>query len=156
MTRQECQEDCHRPIRAARAGDREEWLRMRLALWPDWPAGRHLREMEGCLAGGLSSAAFVLVRTKGLGGFVEAAVHPYEEDCETRPVGYLEALYVDPDLRRKGVARRLVARAEAWARERGCEEMASDAEIPNEVGIRAHKAMGYEETSRVVKFRKTL
>lgn len=58
--------------------------------------------------------------------------------------------------RRGPGARALVAAAEAWARSRGCREMASDAEITNELSHRAHGALGYQETGRLVVFRKDL
>lgn len=49
------------------------------------------------------------------------------------PVGYVEAWYVDPDVRRTGYGRALLAAAEAWALRRGCREMASDAQLGNAV-----------------------
>ena len=36
------------------------------------------------------------------------------------------------------------------------QEIASDAEIENEISIRAHKAIGYDEEVRIVCFRKGL
>jgi hypothetical protein len=76
------------------------------------------------------------------------------EDCDTRPVGYVEGWFVDPDVRRQGVGRALVAAAEHWAATQGCHEMASDAAITNQVSIDAQKALGFEESSRAVHFRK--
>jgi len=46
--------------------------------------------------------------------------------------------------------------AEAWARSRGCRQMASDAELWNDVSIEAHGAIGYEEAARLVLFKKDL
>jgi aminoglycoside 6'-N-acetyltransferase I len=65
---------------------------------------------------------------------------------------YLEGLYVEPDWRRQGIARRLLRSAEAWGLERGCVEMASDAELQNTPGIAFHAAMGFSEANRVVCF----
>jgi aminoglycoside 6'-N-acetyltransferase I len=70
--------------------------------------------------------------------------------------GVIEGWYVDADVRRRGVGRALVEAAEAWARSRGCRQMASDAELWNEVSHRAHGALGYEETARLVLFKKDL
>jgi aminoglycoside 6'-N-acetyltransferase I len=39
-----------------------------------------------------------------------------------------------------------------WARQRGLNELASDAEIANEESIRAHRALGFRETFRLVHF----
>ena len=63
---------------------------------------------------------------------------------------------VDPDERRRGFGRALLAAAEAWAREQGYLEMASDALIDNVTSHHAHKASGYIEGDRVVGFRKPL
>ena len=46
--------------------------------------------------------------------------------------------------------------AEDRARAEGYTEIASDAELENVVGIAAHLALGYEETDRVVSFRRAL
>jgi aminoglycoside 6'-N-acetyltransferase I len=71
-------------------------------------------------------------------------------------VGYLEGWYVVPEVRRQGIGAQLMAAAEDWARGQGCTEIASDALIDNENSHRAHRALGFEETGRVVNFRKPL
>jgi GNAT superfamily N-acetyltransferase len=94
--------------------------------------------------------------TGGLCGFVEASIRPFAEDCTTRPVGYVEGWFVDPDVRRQGVGRKLVTAVEEWAAAHGCKEMASDADIGNAVSHEAHRAVGFEESGRLVHFRKRL
>ena len=59
-------------------------------------------------------------------------------------------------MRRQGVARRLYAAIGDWAKARGCRELASDALLANESSQRAHRALGFEETERVVYFTKKL
>jgi aminoglycoside 6'-N-acetyltransferase I len=103
------------------------------------------------------AALFVAERPDGsVCGFVEAGTRPYVDGCDTSPVGYIEAWYVDPDMRRSGVGRALLRAAEDWARSRGYAEMGSDALLANEVSHRAHVASGYAEVDRVVQFRKPL
>jgi aminoglycoside 6'-N-acetyltransferase I len=63
---------------------------------------------------------------------------------------------VDPDMRRKGVGAALVRAAEAWAREKGLREFASDTELANTASQRAHVALGFTEVERLVAFRKVL
>lgn len=124
--------------------DRGEWLRLRAALWPD--AGDTTED-----------TVFVAERPDGrLCGFVEASLRSHADGCDLGPIGYVEGWYVDPDARRQGVGRKLVQAAEAWAAERGCREMASDAHLPNTVSHAAHLAIGYEESDRLVHFRKPL
>ena len=58
--------------------------------------------------------------------------------------------------RQLGIGRKLVDSAEEWARQKGCTEMASDAEVDNAVSQQAHTSLGYSETSRLVHLRKEL
>jgi cupin 2 domain-containing protein len=71
-------------------------------------------------------------------------------------IGYLEGWWVDADRRRLGVGRALVRACEDWARAAGCVELASDAKLDNVAGHLAHRAVGFEETERLVAFRKAL
>jgi aminoglycoside 6'-N-acetyltransferase I len=125
---------------------------MRKALWDDCPDEQQEREADGIVASD-TEEVFVAERPEGgLCGFVEASIRPWAIGCTAQPVGYVEGWYVDPDVRRIGVGRALVQAAEAWARSRGCRQMASDAEIGNHVSHRAHDAIGYHEVARLVLF----
>ena len=101
----------------------------------------------------------ILVADSGNGrllGFLEVSIRPFVEDCSSDNVGYLEGWYVDPEYRKMGVGRQLVASAENWALQKGCTEMASDAEIGNQLSLTAHQSLGYRETSRLVHLKKDL
>ncbi len=143
-------------IRKATVEDRPEWLRMRHLLWPKDDIEDLESEMDKILAGS-RTPAFVAVRPDGkLGGFIEAGLRNYAEGCDTSPVGYLEGWFVDVDLRGQGIGGRLVKTAEDWARAQGMKEMGSDTWLDDEVSIKAHKALGYQETERLVTFAKHL
>src|SRR6476469_5570571 len=72
------------------------------------------------------TAVFIAVRPDGSPcGYVEAGARSIADGCSTSPVGYVEAWYVDPDVRREGYGRALLEAAEAWAVEQGYHEMAS-------------------------------
>ena len=115
-------------IRSYGEGDRAEWLRMRCALWDDCPEGQQVKEMEENLPSDVDKV-FVAERPEGgLCGFLEAATRSRANGCDSTPVGYIEGWYVDDDVRRQGVGRALVEAAEAWARSKGCRQMASDAD----------------------------
>ena len=143
-------------VRNVRPEDRAEWLRMRKALWDDCPDDQQEREIDEFRGSTVDRVFFAERPDGGLCGFLEAATRSRANGCETTPVGYLEGWYVDPDVRRQGVGRALIEDAEAWARSKGCRQMASDAELWNTVSHQAHGALGYQETGRVVTFKKDL
>jgi aminoglycoside 6'-N-acetyltransferase I len=144
-------------VRERIPADDPEWLRMRLALWPEGDADDHRRGMAEWM---LEPDHIILVAPRdgghGLCGFAEVGTRKYAEGCETSPVAYLEGWYVDADMRRQGVGAALVAAAEAWARARGLTEFASDALLENDTSHRAHRALGFTEVERIVCFRKPL
>ena len=143
-------------IRPYEPGDWEEWRRMRRALWPDEPTAVEDDDMRAWLTRA-DAAVFVAVRSSGgLNGFAEAATRPYAEGCSTSPVAFLEGWYVDPDARRRGVGRALVAAVEHWARAAGLRELASDALLENVTSHRAHARLGFREVERLVCFYKPL
>lgn len=144
-------------IRQVESRDLGEWLRMRLALWPDHTAEGHRDEMAELTSDDQPFAVFVADRGDGqLGGFLEAGRRAYADGCDTKPVGYIEGWYIDADLRQQGIGRVLVQAAEQWAIAQGCQEMASDCLIDNTISFQAHLAIGYEEVERLVHFRKRL
>lgn len=90
-------------------------------------------------------------------GFIEVALRTdYVNGTDSSPVAFLEGIFVVPEARESGVARRLVAEAEHWARCMGCKELASDARVDNTSSHAMHAALGFVETERVVFFRKVL
>jgi GNAT superfamily N-acetyltransferase len=152
-------------IRPVTKADSTEWVRMRTALWPNAKDNEHGQEIAAYFAtetfrwsdSFLSWVVYVAERPdNGLCGFVEASIRPHVDGCTTRPVGYVEGWYVDPDMRRRGIGARLVQAAENWATAQGCKEMASDAHLENKVSHAAHKALAFHEEERLVHFRKTL
>ena len=90
-------------------------------------------------------------------GFIEISIRSdYVNGAESSPVAFLEGIFVVPEARRSGVAQRLVAEAEHWAKFMGCKEFASDAPLDNSTSHAMHAALGFTETERVVFFKKAL
>ena len=144
-------------IRPLEEHDLSEWLRLRTLLWDEADEDDHRSEMVDIIEH--SESQLVVVADAGEGkiaGFLEASIRSFAEDCESDHVGYLEGWFVEDDRRQNGIGRALVAFAETWARQQGCTEMASDAEIGNEISHQAHTRLGYAETSRLVHLRKEL
>jgi aminoglycoside 6'-N-acetyltransferase I len=143
-------------IRKFQKTDWDEWRRMDQALFPD----NEFEDVETDMRALLSrSEAAVLIAERSDGsvcGYVEVGSRAYADGCRSSPVAYIEAWYVDPDVRRSGYGRALLAAAEEWARERGYSEMASDAQLGNDISLKAHQSGGYEVVDKVVQFRKPL
>lgn len=149
----------HRPaLRAYRpATDRQELIRMRIALWPDCPAAMHRYEMRSLAQRSRVRGILVLDRGNGrLGGFIELSVRPRVDGSMSDRLGYVEGWYVDPDLRDAGWGRRMIRAAGIWTAARGLTELGSDAELAQAGAMRAHRACGFRETFRLVHFLKNL
>ena len=143
-------------IRRASHDDKPDWLRMRQGLWPEAPLEYLALDVDNLL-GDKDSAIFVASNEQGyLVGFLETGLRDYAEGCETSPVGYILAWYVDPHVRGRKLGRELIRVAEQWAREKGCQEIASDTWLDNDASIQAHLKMGYYEVDRLVHFVKRL
>ena len=144
-------------VRPVAEDDFSEWLRLRKLLWDETGDAEHEDEMADIFEHTDSQLVLVAETDNDrLVGFLEASVRPFVEDCETDNVGYLEGWFVEEFYRRRGIGGTLVEAAEDWAREKDCEEMASDAEVGNELSLTVHQKLGYEETSRLVHLRKVL
>ena len=143
-------------VRRSTAGDWAQWLRMSEALFPDELLEDIERGMRDFVARN-EGAVFIAERADGTPcGFVEVGLRSYAEGCESNPVPYIEAWFVDEDVRRSGYGRALLAAAEQWAIASGHHEIASDALLDNVLSHRAHRASGYDEVCRIVTFRKAL
>ena len=143
-------------IRALQPSDRDEHLRMRLALWPDEDPVDLAQGIDPLLSDS-DQVAFVAERPDGgLCGMVEAGVRPFANGVDEAPCAFVEGWWVDADVRRSGVGRALIGAVEDWARARGFHELGSDALIDNNLSHTAHLALGFEERERTVNFRKFL
>jgi len=131
------------------------WLELRMALWPDCPRDEHLTEMAAQLQAPRRFAQWVARGADACAplGLVEVALRSdYVNGTQTSPIAFLEGLYIVPAAGRRRVAAALVGAVERWARAQGCSELASDAAIGNRTSQRVHRALGFDETERVVYF----
>jgi len=149
-----------RVIDAFEARDTEAWAGLRARLWPDAGADDLNRECRAFAAGeDVPSIGAVFVARDGHAGvigFLELALRPFSDGCESMPVPHIEGWYVVPEAREQGIGRALMRAAEDWARARGFTELASDAEVGNVTSLLAHARCGFAEVERLVKFRKPL
>jgi aminoglycoside 6'-N-acetyltransferase I len=149
-------------IREARRSDKEGLAHMRAQLWPEASIEEHRKELESVLRFhmyGTLPMTILVSQDKGgaLTGFIEVGLRSHADGCDpARPVGFVEGWFVHEASRKQGIGRALMRSAEAWARERGCLEMASDTWIDDETSICTHQALGFEVVDRCVHFRKPL
>ena len=90
-------------------------------------------------------------------GFAQCGLrHDYVEGTESRPVGYLEGIYVREEYRNRGYARELLAECEKRAKQKGCSEYASDCELNNDASLQFHMRVGFTEANRIICFTKRI
>lgn len=142
-------------IQVCTLGDLGDWAALRSALWPD---ENDLRSGAQAMLTERDKLALLCRSPDGAAlAFAEASIRrDYVNGCETSPVAFLEGIYVVPGHRHSGIARALAERVAVWARGFGCTEFASDALLENDASHAFHAAIGFEETERVVYFRRPL
>ena len=146
-------------VRPATAADVGAWSQLRAQLWPDDDAAAHAEDIaDTFLSGDPDQVAFVAEDDAGrITGFVEASIRrDYVDGCDTSPVAFGEGAFIVPELRGTGVGRALVEAVAEWGRAMGCTELASNALLENTASHAFHEAVGFEETERVVFFRRML
>jgi aminoglycoside 6'-N-acetyltransferase I len=137
------------------AGDRA-WLALRAQLWRGESQQEHLHGMADALAR-RHYVRLAVIADGAAVGFVEASQRvDYVNGTSSSPVAFLEGLYVAAGSRGQGVARALVESVLHWADRAGCRELASDCLLDNSSAHAVHRALGFEETERVVYFRRTV
>lgn len=127
-----------------------------LRLWPDNIYGDLINEFKSLIDH--DNQRVFLYHDNHLDvGFAHVSLRvDYVEGTETRPVGFLEGIYVLPEYRNCGIARALITTCEQFAKENGCTEFASDCELTNIDSILMHEKLGFEETNRIVCFKKKI
>ncbi|MBO6576052.1 MAG: GNAT family N-acetyltransferase [Rhodothermales bacterium] len=144
-----------RPLDRNSDRERSRWGELRIALFPDLDPAFNDADMAALLA---RDEQEVLLAFSGdeVVGFAEVALRNLVDGCLTSPVGYLEGIYLVPGHRGKGLSRQLLEAAMGWARAQGCSEFASDSSLDETEAQAWHRRVGFEETYRIVQFRREL
>ncbi len=119
----------------------DDWVRLRIALWPDETLEEHRRYAASILERPDDATVYLASEADGnVVAFAEGTLRrDHMNGCSSSPVAFLEGLYAHPPFRRRGLARLLYEALEGWAKEKGCSEFASDVLLHNEVGQRLHE-----------------
>ena len=145
------------PIEECTSEHVAQWTRLRAMLWPEGDHAEHASDALRILQHPDRYVAYIALERGAAVAFAEASLrHDYVNGCATSPVGFLEGIYVCEEYRRQGIARALCAIVQTWVRSHGCDEFASDASLENTASHMMHRALGFEETERVVYFRKAI
>ncbi|HQQ98102.1 MAG TPA: GNAT family N-acetyltransferase [Cyclobacteriaceae bacterium] len=125
------------------------------ALWPECSSEKERSHYEGMIDS--EEAQCFLVRDEDrYVAFLHVGVrHDYVEGSASSPVAYIEGVYVLPECRQQGIGKLLFRSAEAWAKQRGLRQIASDTEAGNSVSVQFHRSAGFQE-SHIVCFIKDL
>ena len=142
-------------IREMGAPDRETWAWLYDQIFPGMTLKGRFAEIDRVIATP-DAAGFVAEEAGVAIGFAEYACRPYANGCHSKPVPFLEAIWVADGARRQGVAKALIETIETRARSQGFRELGSDVSLDNLLGLDVHRSLGFEETERVVYFRKDL
>ena len=143
-------------VRPLKAADRDAWLALREELWPDYTASQLDSDVDGFFAGSVKWGVFVAEVEGRLIGFIECSLRDSAPGCNSSPVAYVEGWYVQAPHRSSGIGRELMDRGEAWGRECGCTEMASDTTSDYPLSPAAHQALGFRETKVSIHYQKRL
>ena len=142
-------------IREMKPSDRELWLGMYRKLWPKFSDEALLAEI-GRIMKSSKRAAFVAEADGQAVGFAEYGLRDYANGCNSQPVPFLERVWVDDAYRGHGIARALIEFLFQKAQRAGFVEMGSDVELTNYSSQLMHERMGFEQTEKVIYYRKVL
>lgn len=134
----------------------ENITQLALLLWPGEDYSALEREMTRYQEDS-TAELFVCEVDSQIVGFAHVQLRfDYVEGTESKPVGYLEGVYVKEAFRNKGIARKLVEVCEDWSRFMNVTEFASDVELHNEISARFHEQVGFKEANRIICYTKKL
>jgi aminoglycoside 6'-N-acetyltransferase I len=132
-------------IRRATKDDLAGWLALRRLLWPDQPERLIQGEVVPMYTSPTEFALLAFVPEAGDTpvGLIEINVRDQAPGSDYQPIPYVEAWYVLPEVRQRGIGRALLEAAEAWARAAGFSAMASDTTDDYPLSPTAHAALGF-------------
>lgn len=143
-------------IKKAVAKDSKIIAELAVLLWPKHDVDEMATDFEEYINSN-SGVVFIYLEGDTPVGFAQSNLrYDYVEGTKNSPVGYLEGIFVKEESRNKGIAKKLMASCEEWARVHGCTEFASDCELTNQESLNFHLNIGFQEANRVICFSKKI
>ncbi|HAX73771.1 MAG TPA: GNAT family N-acetyltransferase [Firmicutes bacterium] len=143
-------------IKQAMVQDFMRATELAMLLWPGHDVDEMEETMKDYIFADQSAIYLYFEETIAVGLAICTLRNDYVEGTHTSPVGYLEGIYVREDYQKQGIARKLLAQCEKWAKYHGCLEFASDCELDNTDSLAFHLSVGFKEANRVICFMKKL
>jgi aminoglycoside 6'-N-acetyltransferase I len=135
----------------------EDFLEMASALWEEDYSGDELRKIFQEIFYSQKNKILLYFFDKNPAGFIYLSIrNDYVEGSNSSPTGYVEGIYVKPEYRKMGIARKLFAEGEKWIKENGCKQIGSDAYINNNLSYDFHTSVGFKEAGKLVAFIKDI
>lgn len=132
------------------------WAELLTRLHPDIPLAEFEADIDHWHAIGDPFVCFLAFDSDDAVGLIDARVRNHAEGAPNLKAAYVEDLWVERTHRRHGLASRLLAEVEAWARDLGLDWIGSDTVPGNGASQRWHAANGFRELERLVVFGKPL
>ena len=144
-------------IRRATEADWPLWAAVLAKLHPDQSAADFEQELAILTALPDPYVGFLAFAPDGeVSGMIDARVRNYVEGAPDLRAAFVEDLWVEPEYRRRGVARLLLNAVESWARDEGMVWLGSDTPPDNRESQEWHLAAGFGVVERLIVFGKPL
>jgi len=144
-------------VQEASHSDLEPLLKMSKLLWPEYSDPELTESIIETFEHDHEITFIVKTNENDNAGFAMLSLRSdYVEGSSSRPVGYLEAIFVYPQFRKTGIAKELVRFGEKWCLQKGCSQMGSDTDISNLQSQKFHINSDFKEVGRNVCFIKDL
>ena len=114
-------------IREIAPQDAAVWEKLRRALWPEG-AEDHAAEIQSFFAGTLEEPVSVLMAESAgtIVAFAEISIRSNVAGLDGKRAGYVEGLYVIPEVRHRAIAKKLLEASRSWERRQKCTAFVSD------------------------------
>lgn len=143
-------------LAAATRRDLGTWRAMRADLYSGLDDAFNEFEMDLILSSRDRACLLVRAPNDDAVGFIEVSLRNVVDGVVGGPVGYIEGIYLVPSWRGLGLGPAMIEAVAEWFRSEGCRDMATDAEIENDDAQQFWSDLGFEETWRIVQYRRPL
>ena len=133
-----------------------EWTNLATLLFPDSPFEEELQFHKDVLASEKEMGLLYQIDGKIVGFMNMSVRNDYVNGTNTSPVVFIEAIYVLPEYRKRGIGNKFITYAERYAKQKGIKQLASDCFTDNTLSENFHKGCGFEEKERVICFVKDI